>query len=65
MQINYTGFRPNIKGVNIKKSYILDNIYHIEAVRADKRPVCCDRHMNIKITEQFILKILIMVLKKS
>ena len=46
MQINYTGFRPNIKGVNIKKSYILDNIYHIEAVRADKRPVCCDRHTN-------------------
>ncbi len=26
MQTNYTGFRPNIKGVNIKKSYILDNI---------------------------------------
>ncbi len=48
MQINYTGFRPNIKGVNIKKSYILDNIYHIEGVRTDKRPVCCDRYMNIK-----------------
>ena len=36
MQINYTGFRPNIKGVNIKKSYILDNTYHIEAVKNEK-----------------------------
>ena len=48
MQTNYTGFRPNIKGVNIKKTYILDNTYYIEAVRTDKRPVCCGRHMNIK-----------------
>ena len=32
MQTNYTGFRPNIKGLNIKKSYILDNIDHIEGL---------------------------------
>ncbi|MDR2879378.1 MAG: hypothetical protein LBV03_05650 [Fusobacteriales bacterium] len=48
MQRYYTKFIPNIKGVNIKKSYILDNTYHIEAVRTDKRSVCCNRHMNIK-----------------
>lgn len=48
MQTNYTGFRPNIKGVNIKKTYILDNTYHIEAVRINKRPACCKRKMNIK-----------------
>ena len=48
MQINYTGFRPNIKGVVIKKSYILDNVYHVEGVKIDKRPVCCNRSMNIK-----------------
>ena len=48
MQINYTGFRPNIKGVVIKKSYILDNVYHVEGVKVDKRPVCCNRSMNIK-----------------
>ena len=39
MKQNYTGFRANIK-----KSYILDNIYHIEAVRIDKREVCSDRN---------------------
>ena len=48
MQTNYTIFRPNIKGINIRKSYILDNTYHIEADRYDKRPVCCNRIMNIK-----------------
>ena len=48
MQRYYTKFRPNIKGLNIKKSYILDNIYHIEAVRVDKRQLCCGRKMNIK-----------------
>ena len=48
MQINYTGFRPNISRVNIKKSYILDDTYHIEARRIDKRPLCCGRKMNIK-----------------
>ena len=48
MQTNYTRFRPNIKGINMKKSYILDNTYHIEAVRIDKRAVCCGRKMNIK-----------------
>ena len=48
MQINYTKFRPNIKGLNIKKSYILDDTYHIEAVKTDKRPICCGKKMNIK-----------------
>ena len=48
MQRYYTKFIPNIKGVNVKKSYILDNTYHIEAVRMDKRPLCCGRSMNIK-----------------
>ena len=48
MQINYTGFRPNIKGVVIKKSYILDNAYHVEVVKVDKSPVCCNQSMNIK-----------------
>ncbi len=48
MQRYYTKFIPNIKGINVKKSYILDNTYHIEAVRMDKRPLCCGRSMNIK-----------------
>lgn len=48
MQINYTRFRPNIKGVKVKKSYILENTYHVEAERLDKRPTCCKRKMNIK-----------------
>jgi transposase len=48
MRNNYTIFRPNIKEINIKKSYILDNIYHVEAKRIDKRPLCCGRKMNIK-----------------
>ena len=48
MQINYTKFRPDIKGVKIKKSYFLENTYHIKAVRIDKRPICCGRKMNIK-----------------
>ena len=48
MQTYYTKFIPNIEGVNIKKSYILNNTYHIEAIRIDKRPLCCNRYMNIK-----------------
>ena len=48
MQINYTKFRPDIKGVKIKKSYFHENTYHINAVRIDKRPMCCGRKMNIK-----------------
>ena len=48
MQINYTKFRPDIEGVKIKKSYFSENTYHINAIRIDKRPVCCGRKMNIK-----------------
>ena len=48
MQINYTKFRPDIEGVKVKKSYFFENTYHIDAIRIDKRPVCCDRKMNIK-----------------
>ena len=38
MQTYYTKFIPNIKGVNVKKSYILNNTYYVEAQRTDKRP---------------------------
>ena len=39
MQRCYTKLIPNIKGINIKKSYSLDNTYHIEVLRKDKRPI--------------------------
>ena len=48
MQTNYTKFRPDIKGVKIKKSYFHENTYRINAIRIDKRPMCCGRKMNIK-----------------
>ena len=48
MQTNYTQFRPDLKGVKIKKTEISKNIYHIYAKRIDKRPKCCNKKMNIK-----------------
>lgn len=48
MQTNYTQFRPDLKGVKIKKTEISKNIYHIYAKRLDKRPKCCNKKMNIK-----------------
>ena len=56
MQEHYTKFNPGIKGVKIKKTYILDNTYYVEAVRTDKRPMCCDRLMNIKDYRQVRIK---------
>ena len=56
MQGHYTKFNPGIKGVKIKKTYILDNTYYVEAVRTDKRPMCCDRLMNIKDYRQVRIK---------
>ena len=56
MQRYYTKFIPNIKGVNVKKSYILNNTYYVEAQRTDKRPLCCGRYMNIKDYKKVCIK---------
>ena len=56
MQEYYTKFIPDIKGVKIKKTYLLENTYHIEGIRADKRPLCCGRKMNIKDYKEIHIK---------
>ena len=56
MQGHYTKFIPDIKGVKIKKTYLLENTYHIEGVRTDKRSICCGRKMNIKDYKEIHIK---------
>ena len=47
MQNNFTTFRPDIKGVKIKKVELVCNTYHVYGTRYDIRQNCCGRKMNI------------------
>lgn len=49
MQINNTTFKPELQEVKNVKTTIIQDVYHVNAIRIDKRPTCCHNHkMQIK-----------------